>query len=464
MANIQERRNKDGKLISYSIRVHRGRGADGKQLKPWTATFDVSPTWTEKSARKKAEAFAATFEKECREGVTTDSRQKFGPYCDYVIDLKEKTGIKHSTIVRYKELTTRIYPALGHMKLKDIRPDHLNSLYAQLAQPGAGAGNTHAMAKVDLAALLKEKRLTRLELSSVTGLSLKAVYATVKGERVKKEVAGAISTALGGSVEDFFSLDTKERTLSGKTIREYHRLIHTVLDQALKEGLVAVNVADRATPPKMEQKDVNYFQPEQVAAIREALELEPIKWRTLVHLLLITGARRGEILGLKWDKVDFNSNQVYICNNVLYSADVGIYEDTPKTERSKRYVSLPAETMQLLKQYRAWQNGERLRLGEYYQDQGFVFAQDTGGPMHPDSVTTWLSRFSKRHGLPHVNAHAFRHTMASMLYFNGVDSVSISKRLGHAQVSTTANIYAHVMEAADKKNADILADVFLKKA
>ena len=86
MANIQERRDKNGKLISYSIRVHRGRGADGKQLKPWTATFDASPTWTEKSARKKAEAFAATFEKECREGVTTDSRQKFGPYCDYVID------------------------------------------------------------------------------------------------------------------------------------------------------------------------------------------------------------------------------------------------------------------------------------------------------------------------------------------------------------------------------------------
>ena len=120
--------------------------------------------------------------------------------------------------------------------------------------------------------------------------------------------------------------------------------------------------------------------------------------------------------------------------------------------------------MQLLRQYRTWQNTERLRLGEYYQDQGFVFAQDTGGPMHSDSVTTWLARFSKRHGLPHVNAHAFRHTMASMLYFNGVDSVSISKRLGHAQVSTTANIYAHVMEAADKKNADILADVFLKKA
>ena len=96
--------------------------------------------------------------------------------------------------------------------------------------------------------------------------------------------------------------------------------------------------------------------------------------------------------------------------------------------------------------------------------RGFVFAQDNEKPMHPDSVTDWLGKFSKRHGLPHINPHAFRHTMASMLYFNGVDSVSISKRLGHAQVSTTANIYAHVMEEADQKNADILAEIFLKQA
>lgn len=395
MANIQERRDKSGKLISYSIRVHRGRGVDGKQLKPWTATFEVSPTWTEKSARKKAEAFAATFEKECREGVTTDSRQKFQAYCDYVIGLKEQRGVKHSTIVRYKELTGRIYPQIGHIKLKELRADHLNDLYTLLGQDG------------------QSKR--------------------------------------GGK-------------LSAKTILEHHRLISTVLEQATKEGLVPFNVASRATLPKVERKEVNYFQAEQVAAIREALEREPMKWKTLVHLLLITGARRGEVLGLKWDKVDFEGNRIYICNSVLYSPDVGIYESTPKTERSRRYVTLPPETMQLLRRYRAWQAEERLRLGEYYQNQGFVFSQDNGNPMHPDSVTDWLKKFSRRHDLPHINPHAFRHTMASMLYFHGVDSVSISKRLGHAQVSTTANIYAHVLEGADQRNADILSEMFLKKA
>lgn len=175
MANIQERRDKSGKLISYSIRVHRGRGADGKQLKPWTTTFEVSPTWTEKSAKKKAEAFAATFEKECREGVTSDSRQKFAEYCDYVLETKASRGVKHSTIVRYRELTTRIYPTIGHIKLKDLRADHLNSLYTALSQPGAGKSTPKATAKADLAALLKEKGITRAKLSEDTGVPLRTI-------------------------------------------------------------------------------------------------------------------------------------------------------------------------------------------------------------------------------------------------------------------------------------------------
>ena len=148
---------------------------------------------------------------------------------------------------------------------------------------------------------------------------------------------------------------------------------------------------------------------------------------------------------------------------MLYASDCGIYEDTPKTKKSQRYIMLPEQTMQLLKQWKAVQAAERLKLGEYYQNNDLLFTKTDGTPMHPDSITNWLAKFSKCHNLPHCHPHAFRHTMASMLYYNGMDSVSISKRLGHAQVSTTANIYAHVIEAADQKSADILADVFLKK-
>ena len=252
--------------------------------------------------------------------------------------------------------------------------------------------------------------------------------------------------------------------LSTKTILEHHRLIHTVLEMAVKEGLIPFNPADRVTLPKVVKKEIECFQPEEVAAIREALETEPLKWKALTHMLLITGARRGEILGLKWSKVDFQNNRIYIDNNVLYTPDRGIYEDTPKTKQSLRFVSLPAETMELLKEYRDWQLREMFRLGAYYNRRDFVFSQDDGNPMHPDSVTDWLKKFSERHDLTHINPHKFRHTMASMLYFNGMDSVSISKRLGHAQVSTTANLYAHQIEEADRKNAEILSDIFLKKA
>ena len=396
MANIQERRDKSGKLISYSIRVHRGRGADGKQLKPYTATFEVSPTWAEKSARKKAEAYAATFEKECREGVTSDSKQRFEDYAEYVLSLKEQRGDKHTTIADYRSMTKRIYPEIGHIKLKNLQAHHLNTLYAHLMQDG-------------------------------------------------------VNQRTGGK-------------LSNKTVLRYHRFISIVLAQAVKESIIPFNPAARAEPPKAEKKEAKYLQSADIAAILEALNSEPIKWKTLVHLLLITGARRGEIIGLKWDKVDFDNNRIYICNTISYTPDRGVYESTPKTESSKRYVSLPVETMQLLKQYRAWQIQERFRMGEYFVNQGFVFSQDNGSPMHPDSVGKWLTKFCKRHGLPHVNPHAFRHTMASMLYYNGMDSVSISKRLGHAQVSTTSDIYAHVIAEADKKNADILSEIFLKKA
>src|SRR5699024_5955557 len=107
MANLQERRNKDGKLISYSIRIFRRRAPDGKQLKPFTATFEVKPTWSEKSARKKAEAYAATLEKEVKEGRLENARQRFDQYCDYVLELKKRSGTKQTTLKGYRYLIPR---------------------------------------------------------------------------------------------------------------------------------------------------------------------------------------------------------------------------------------------------------------------------------------------------------------------------------------------------------------------
>ncbi len=177
---------------------------------------------------KKAGAFAATFEKECREGVASDSRQTFQAYCEYVLELK------------------------------DLRADHLNALYTELSKEGAGAGSAHAAAKVDLVPLLKEKGLTRADIASTTGLSIRNVYNAVKGKSISAEAAKAISEVLGVSLEKCFSIKRNSRTLSAKTVVEHYRLISTVLDRAEKEGLIPFNVAGKAKLPKVQKKDVNY--------------------------------------------------------------------------------------------------------------------------------------------------------------------------------------------------------------
>lgn len=115
---------------------------------------------------------------------------------------------------------------------------------------------------------------------------------------------------------------------------------------------------------RAERKEANYLQPADIDAINAALRTEPLKWQALVHLLMITGARRGEVLGLKWEDVDFARSRVFICRSISYTPDKGVYEGRPKTKSSERYIAIPPETISMLKDYRVWQLEERFRLGE----------------------------------------------------------------------------------------------------
>lgn len=415
MANIQPRTNKDGKIISYSIRVHKGRDAFGKQLKPYVMTWVVPEGWTKSRIEKEVQAQAVIFEQKCKEGTVADNKQTFEKYANYVINLKERTGIKHRTIVRYNELLQRINPAIGHIKLADLRPSHLNAFYEQLA-----------------------------------------------GDKMNKKTG---------------------KKLSNKTIVEHHRLIRTILVQAEKEMLIMYNSASKATPPKLERTEANHFEIEDIENILFYSKRESLKWQIALNLLIFTGCRRGEIMGLKWNKIDFKNNQIKIDTNLLYSKEKGIYEDTPKTEQSKRTVSIPAELIEMLKTYKRQYSEHRLALGNKWNNTGFLFTQENGNPMHPDTLTDYCKEFSIKYNklinktneenknkkefeklklLPHINPHAFRHTQASLLFFSGADCTTISKRLGHSKVSTTTDIYSHLMQKADETASETLADVLLR--
>ncbi|MBS7398060.1 MAG: tyrosine-type recombinase/integrase [Ruminiclostridium sp.] len=466
MASIRPRKNKDGVITSYQIRVFKGYAPDGAELKPYTTSFKPDPNRTARQNEKALNAFVVDFENKCKLGLACDDRQTFAEYAEYVIGLKERQGVKHNTILSYKSLLPRINQAIGHLKLNEIRPQHLNNFYEQLAKTGMRDNTPRAMAKKDIRAVIKERNLTIKSVAEQAGINANTVSAACHGNAILEPKAKAIAEVLGESETALFDIKKDNRPLSNKTILEYHRFISVVLAQADKEMIILYNPASKATPPKQKPKTANYFQLEDVEKIRDSLENEPLKWKVITHLFLITGARRGEIAGLKWDVVDWKKSRIHICRNLLYSPDIGIYEDTTKTEQSDRYVTLPIETMQLLKEYRKWYFQQALKYGDRWHNTNYLFFQEKSGnegkPISPDSINEYLDSFSKRYGLPHINPHAFRHTQASILYFNGIDSVSISARLGHSRVSTTSDIYAHIIKAADERSAECIADVILR--
>ena len=459
MATIEKIPGKTG--TTYRITVSGGFNSAGKRIRH-RMTYKPEPGMTARQIQKAVQRAAADFERSIEQGFTLDNRQTFAEYAAYVLDLKERGGTKRKTLDRYKELLIRINQAIGHLKLADIRPQHLNSFYKNLSEPGIRAGGGHAIAKIDLAAWMKANKTSRAALASVSGISAATVSTAARGNPIQEAKALAIATAMGKKLCDVFTVEQNSEPLSDRTVLAYHRLISIVLAQAEKEMLVPYNAASKATPPKATKKAPNYFQPETISEILKALEAEPLKWQLITHLLLVTGCRRGEIMGLKWEKVDFQKNRITIDQAVITSPSMGVYESTTKTS-DIRYLSLPSETMSLLKQYRREQLKLQIANGDRWLHTGYVFTQDNGEHMNPDSITGWLNDFSKRHGLPHINPHAFRHTVASVLLANGTDIVTVAAQLGHASASTTENFYAHIIEENKAKASECIADVLLRK-
>lgn len=459
MATIEKLTGKTG--TTYRITVYAGFDTQGKRIRHRT-TYKPVPGMTPRQTEKAAQRAAADFERSIEQGYALDNRQSFAEYAAYVLELKERSGTKPKTLDRYRELMGRINQAIGHMKLADIRPQHLNSFYKNLSEPGIRKAGGIATAKIDLATWLKANKKSRAGIARVAEVAASTVSAAAQGQPIQEVKAEAIAQAMGKRLGDVFTVEYDMEPLSDKTVLAYHRLISIILAQAEKEMLVPYNAAAKATPPKAAKKAPNYFQPETISEILKALEAEPLKWQLITHMLLVTGCRRGEIMGLKWDKVDFKTNRVKIDRELIISKSKGVHESTTKTN-DIRYLTLPTETMVLLRKHKREQLRLQLANGDRWVDSGYVFTQDNGDHMNPDSVTGWLYGFSRRHGLPHINPHAFRHTVASVLLANGTDIVTVAAQLGHASASTTENFYAHIIEENKAKASECIADVLLRK-
>lgn len=251
-------------------------------------------------------------------------------------------------------------------------------------------------------------------------------------------------------------------SLAPTTIRNYHDAVSVVFSQAVKEMLIPYNPAERSTPPARRAEGRRSLQPDEIAAILDALELEPIDFRTMINILIVSGIRRGELYALKWSKIDFERQEMVIDRSVGYLQDRGMFEGPTKTG-NERYIALPQQTLDLLKKYRAWQATKRLQAGDLWINNDLVFTGEYGGFLYPPLINSRLSNFCKKNGFQHIHPHIFHHSVASILLSSGVDVLTISKMLGHANPSMTLGVYAHEIAGTRRKTAECISNAILDR-
>jgi integrase len=242
-------------------------------------------------------------------------------------------------------------------------------------------------------------------------------------------------------------LDGREGGLSPTTVLQYHRILRQALQHAVKWGLVGRNVADQTEPPAKAD-----LEPVVLDASGAWALLEAARGHRLYPVLLLaigTGARRGELCGLRWDDVTLRQDSrmgAVVIQRTLEVTKDGLIFKVPKTKKSRRTVTLPGFVVEGLIQHKGEQAQERLALGPLWQDHGLVCPREDGSPWNPDILSQMFAKWmSRQANIPRVRFHDLRHTHATLLLSEGENPKVVSERLGHSGVGITLDVYSHVL-------------------
>ncbi|WP_162942049.1 tyrosine-type recombinase/integrase [Desertimonas flava] len=246
------------------------------------------------------------------------------------------------------------------------------------------------------------------------------------------------------------------RALSPATVRRIHGILRRALTQGVKWGWIGVNPAAATTPPRVPQKEIKPPSGSELAGVLKRAEETSPELACFLMLAAATGARRSELVALRWHDVDVAAGIVRIERGVVNGPD-GLVEKDTKTHAARR-VALDSRTVGLVRAHRELMAERADRCGTALDVGSFVFsnAADGSEPWYPDSVSRGFKRLCAAEGLTGVRLHDLRHFVATQLLSAGVDVRTVAGRLGHRNAATTLNVYAHFLEDSDRAAADIM--------
>jgi integrase len=257
--------------------------------------------------------------------------------------------------------------------------------------------------------------------------------------------------------------------LSPRTVRYVHTILHAALKDALRWNLVALSVADAATPPSAAAARSHRPKAWTAEQLRAFLDYtSDIQYLPAWIFLATSGCRRGECLGLRWSDVDLDEATAIIARQVTALDHRVIVKELPKTKQA-HLIRLDSGTVSMLRKVRAEQAELKLRLGAGYHDDGYVFCQIDGQPYHPERFSREFDRnqhyFNRGHPdqqIPTINPHGLRHTWATLALSAGIDIKIVSERLNHSSTHITREIYTHVTPPTQSDAAERVARLFIR--
>jgi integrase len=246
-------------------------------------------------------------------------------------------------------------------------------------------------------------------------------------------------------------------SLSSGTVLNTHLVLTQALGQAVRWGLLTVNPAVGAQPPRPRRPEPYPVDPELLQRLLTAAE--GTRAELPAAIAASTGMRRGEILGLRWSDADHELSVVHVRRSLQPTSKGPIILD-PKTRRARRTVELPRFLTSRLLRQREDQARRRCELGEAWTELGLIVDRGDGGSIHPYALSSAWRRVIRKHGFPPVRFHDLRHAHATLMLLQGVHPKVVSERLGHANIGITLDIYSHVLPSMQSEAVQAFDDLF----